>query len=819
MGQGALNYQGVKSGIKLNDIIEEFKYVYKGQELKAGDLVKYINGISSTNTYGSITTELSSVNSSKPSLSAITLSDNKVFIAFAGSSTTYTLYVCICTIDKTTIVKGTSVSLGAYRGNNLSLVALDEDRVFVTFTHTDSHTVLYGNVCTISGTTIAKGTDTKLISTTYGGDVMSSVLLNSGKIFVARSFVYTSSNFYLYGNVCTISGTTITPSTDVAISTTSHSGHAISAVLLPSGNVFIAHSSSSSRYLYGTVCSVSGTTITKGTNTALVSSNYAGSYITACLTEEGNVFIAHSYSNTYYLYSIICSVSGTTITKGTDTSIVTADNNTSICSIARLVDGGIVIIFAYSDSYYMYGIGCITRGTTTYKYGGMRPIDNTNTYSGYKTSIAPLPNGSFFLLYRQNSQYKLYGKIMGMEKTMYLPVAQATITEYEQQVTQAIENSFDAVALSSGMGSLEYVELTKLNNIFKRSTWNKIKDWVYYGDSGIRITMLSDISALSSSQTPELAFDEDESTIFVAPSASYASLLVELPEPVKITQMKLKAYITSPTGSDLLGDITVLGSIDGQTWETLHISTKKYTSLTEITLDNVDFYSQYMLKIRSTDTQYNICVSDWQVSKYVQLVPSTGHNEQVKIAKHIPKEISVVNVFPFGDFEEALSDWRKYGLEDASISLNTNSLEGSKCLRFYVGDANITTTFTAYIEHYFSTKKNHKYYFRCFYKKSSASSATFLPTLATINGKGGSWMTNTTKATKNTTSWVKYSKIGTADRTADDARLRIIISETTSGVTTLGGSYIYFDSLVGYDLTEMYGDGREPSIEWCDANL
>ena len=47
MGETFLDRHGIKSGIKLNDVIEEFKYVYKGQEVKAGDFVNFINGIAS----------------------------------------------------------------------------------------------------------------------------------------------------------------------------------------------------------------------------------------------------------------------------------------------------------------------------------------------------------------------------------------------------------------------------------------------------------------------------------------------------------------------------------------------------------------------------------------------------------------------------------------------------------------------------------------------------------------------------------------------------------------------------------------------------
>ena len=52
----------------------------------------------------------------------------------------------------------------------------------------------------------------------------------------------------------------------------------------------------------------------------------AGSAISTCLIPNGNIFIAHSYGSSYYLYGIVCSINGTTITKGNDMAI---ENSTS----------------------------------------------------------------------------------------------------------------------------------------------------------------------------------------------------------------------------------------------------------------------------------------------------------------------------------------------------------------------------------------------------------------------------------------------------------------------------------------------------------
>jgi hypothetical protein len=41
MGQGALNYQGVKGGLKLNNVTEELKSIYQEQQIEAGDFINY----------------------------------------------------------------------------------------------------------------------------------------------------------------------------------------------------------------------------------------------------------------------------------------------------------------------------------------------------------------------------------------------------------------------------------------------------------------------------------------------------------------------------------------------------------------------------------------------------------------------------------------------------------------------------------------------------------------------------------------------------------------------------------------------------------
>ena len=44
MGQGAIDYIGVKGGLDINGIIESY-YVYAGENISAGDFVEFVNGV------------------------------------------------------------------------------------------------------------------------------------------------------------------------------------------------------------------------------------------------------------------------------------------------------------------------------------------------------------------------------------------------------------------------------------------------------------------------------------------------------------------------------------------------------------------------------------------------------------------------------------------------------------------------------------------------------------------------------------------------------------------------------------------------------
>ena len=375
MGQGALNYQGVKGGIKLNDVIEEFKYVYQGKTITAGDFVNYINGASgetttTTKTETSVDTALCTTqNNTGLSLGAIKLDDTRVFVVQQDKATINKgLCARVVTIDGVEIIPNTLTLLSDEENINTYLVSIEllpNGNIFIAHGGSkDSYSyVLHGTVCSVSGTTITRGSTIQLgASSTCQAYGLSTEVLSNGNVFIAHS--YDSSNRYLYGMVCTINGTTITTGTDTQLSASVYSGNSISTTTLQNGDIAIAHSRiKSSYYLCVTNCSVSGTTITVNTYT-ISNDSYAGSYVSATTLANGNLFVAHSYSSNYYLYGCVYTVSGHTFTKGTDTLLKNANKEGQYNIRALTLPSGKVFVTHNLGNYNLYACICTISGTS-----------------------------------------------------------------------------------------------------------------------------------------------------------------------------------------------------------------------------------------------------------------------------------------------------------------------------------------------------------------------------------------------------------------------------------------------------------------------
>lgn len=443
-------YNQKQSGISIKGIIEDY-YAYAGENISAGDFVEFINGVASSKTETSIDTPIIETPSYGFKISACKLSKNKVFIAHGtNSSNTSYLYGIVCTINGATITYGidTQLSTSSGSGREISAVTLIDDKVFISMRLNTSNQ-LYGLVCTVSGTTITAGTATSLSGTTdSGGLANSTVALTTNRVFTAYCY---GSGGSLGGVVCTISGTTITAGTKTQLNSNSYTGNTISLALLESEKIFIAHSRSSYSYISGVVCTISGTTMTVGTGVDVVKGTEASICISAVALSSTSVFVAHSYNSTTNLYGIVVTISGTTVTNGTDTQLSTTTDSGYKISTELLKNGNVFISHSDTEgSSYLYGIVCEVEGTTITK--GMDTQLNGAEYAGYTISSTLLESGNIFVAHSFANHKYLYAQVWGVDETNNVPTNNVTTAQYETQVRKATTSDIYGVAKTKGVG-------------------------------------------------------------------------------------------------------------------------------------------------------------------------------------------------------------------------------------------------------------------------------------------------------------------------------------------------------------------------------
>lgn len=453
MGEAFLDYKKGGSGLDINGIIEDY-YVYAGKKVSAGDFVEFVNGVASKTYIGtSEETKIGSSQNSTP-IKAVTLSENKIFIAHQHWTTSGTYYLrgIVCIIDGISITYGADTTLLTSTSNSFADIAcstLDENRVFIAHSGLSSN-YLRALVCTISGTTITAGTDTDLSTNSGSGYSVMTQLIDTDKIFITHCW---SNGYGASYTICTISGTVITKEATNTISSGANQTQysVINIILLENKDLFIIYSGtvSSNYYLCGNVCSISGTTVTKGTETQLSNIAWSSYNISSALLENNNIFIAHSNANSNSsLYGLVCKISGTTITAGTSTQLSTATNSGILKSSISIKGNKVLII--YSASLILYGMICTINGNTIVT--GTAVELGTGSYNRYSISLIEMPSENIFIAHGGGTEVYLYGQIISIDEENNIPTNQITITDYETQVRPATSSPCNGVAKSSGEG-------------------------------------------------------------------------------------------------------------------------------------------------------------------------------------------------------------------------------------------------------------------------------------------------------------------------------------------------------------------------------
>lgn len=816
-----------ENSFNINGIIEDY-YVYAGENISAGDFVEFVRGVSNQVVETSVDNELNSTKGSGyANIAVLQLDTDRVLILHLIDSTNYYLAGMICTFIGTKIIPSTDTQLNATKQSGYfpCPVLLDDGRVFIAHGTGDYHN-LTSTVCSISGTTITVDTTKDLSLRDYSAHRVSAVKLEGNKVYVLHSY---ASDYHLYGIVCTISGNTISIGTDTSIQSSNRQGATISAQALSGNEVFVAHSygASSSATLYGMVSVISGTTFTHSANTQLCSSARSGEVISVAILNKNLVFIAHSRNTDLHLYGMVVTVNGTNITLGTDTLITDVKYTGRVLTAITLDENTVFIAHGYDTNYYLYGVVCDISGTA------ITPnVDtqlNTTVYTAYnKMGLLLLKNGAIVIAYPYSDDFCYLHAQMFRISEEKLPITTMTVNEQEIQVRKATRPKLIGLAKTSGMGAYETVEYTlaegetatkgkeitcNVENTLQEDlipkTWTQVTlGTEYVAEDGTRIVA----NGYREDGEAKGAFDGNIVSYWVGSADTLEdSLIIEFPKAVKITKIKVNlSYGTPPDSIQFKGYSIEKG------WVVLYdFPIASISELTEFTLNNTDYYTKYgFFGTHTSNTTYSyLLVKELQTSEYsifntyegtalqsgkagdtIQLaVPltdeeSTGHNDKITIYQ--PRDLNLINNDSFEDFNEWVVSSTEY---------LTHSVDNGILTIKYTNERTTSNLARSGVYQILNYEAGHQYYVS-----------------AWCWGNGKAFITNGATVDKDLTDeWELISGIYTSDM---DKVQNVWFGIQFGQGSTVGdyGNFIYPKV---YDLTAMFGEGNEPTKTWCDKYL
>lgn len=790
-------YNQKQSGTDINGIIQDY-YAYAGENISAGDFVEFINGVASQRTETSNYIAINDTDASTAYyISAVALDDTRVFIAHTiHTGSIYVLYGVVCIINGASIIVGTDTLINDRRNCQypISTVLLQDGRVFVT--HTGSNTsngsgsvFLWGVLCEVSNNVINVSQKQILVNDTVYSN--SSKVLPNGSVFIAHR--YGTSN-YIYGMIVEISGTTITTKTDTQLwGSSTQSATELSTVLLDKERVFIINGYSSSYRLYGMICTINGTTLTAGTNTSLVSTTYSSRALSSDKIDTNKVFISHEKDSD--LYGIVCSVSDTTITKGTDTQIF---NYVSTVSSTLTIGTNKVLVIGINNTteYKMFGVICDIENNTITK--NTPTIMNPNSYTGSRTSPVLLRN-NVFIAHSYNSVDKLYAQMFGIDKINNIPTNNVTIKEYETQVRKATTSDIYGVAKTSGEGGI--AELPT-NLVVNGDFSNGLEGWDI--DSSVSAEVINEdgeniIKTINITPVGYSWSNIQQSMSYIENHKYYISAYMRGSSSNKASSIGLYAvafgYSTNQvdvTTNDWVFGSKIIAPTNNGTNFVLRVPNN-----TDDLAGNIGYFKNIKLfDLTAIFGSGNEPTKEWCDEN---LTKEVGHKDIVSIYQ----PISAFNLIKNGDFSNGLEGWEENTLNDV-MSLAT--IDGSNCLQIGTKTNGATSASAKQTLSIAQTDKTHIMYCSCYVKGNRNNAGT--GTICMYNGNSeGARVSSSAEITTDT--WTLIS-----DRFAKSTTY-IRLSVVKPAIDDVA----YFKNVKCYDLTAMFGAGKEPTKEWCDINL
>ena len=344
----------------VNGIIEQ--YQSEIADINAQTFVEFVNkwnNATSTSTQELYTSSDTYVGNQ---MAAVTLDNERVFVVFSKDNYYYP-YGRICAVTSNGVVSGPDIQIStrpAYY-SFLKIEALTSSKVMITHKSGTAGTQGFGNpygiICDIAGGTITVGTDTQIsTSYTYGVSVKklseSSVVLNAG---------YAQS---LTSAIGSISGTTITVGTSYSMAAYTGKLYELDTAIVNQDKFCVAYEANTGGSVYAIVGTVTSGTVTSGS--ALLLSSSLNSQvpvndvsIVSQNTDEIVIIYAKFVSSNWQPVGVVGTISGSTISVGSEQNVTVSSNSVAALSMALISNDKIFVANSNSNTdgkYFAYKI-------------------------------------------------------------------------------------------------------------------------------------------------------------------------------------------------------------------------------------------------------------------------------------------------------------------------------------------------------------------------------------------------------------------------------------------------------------------------------
>lgn len=398
--------------------------------------------------------------------------DKFVYLNYTAAATD-TLFAQVGQVDTSTktLTLGTAATVAtAFNPNGSSLKAatvckLDTDKFAVFYILDSSGTAIKYRVGTVSGTTITFGSEATFVtaaSTVAATEAFSADFISTDKgIFTYKAATVADSSMVAF----TASGTTLTAGSGVNPGTNTRA-NATSMVRKIGTDKYVLVCANTSNSVYAQVCTLSGTTITAGTEVQISTTTSSSTIERFCLTSpDTDVFQLLYYRDVSNDNLLACTVSGTTPSAGTPITYAASTSNSGKTFIPISTTQSIVF-----EEGSGANLNLVTRSSTTLTKG--------TSFRGLTTRSIPMglamDNGDIIILDPSNST-NLSIWVYGMANN-FVGVAQSTVSKGDSVTVlcsgidsnQSSLNTGAIYTASSGSLALVSVEATTIDSAAER---------------------------------------------------------------------------------------------------------------------------------------------------------------------------------------------------------------------------------------------------------------------------------------------------------------------------------------------------------------